>query len=558
MSEESHAPYLHYISLGGNGEVTKNMHVFETNDDIVVFDAGIGFPQADQLGVDVVIPDVSYLVERRSKVRAIVISHAHEDHIGALPYIVKEMTNIPIYAAKLPRGFIQAKLTEKNLLKGQPIHLIEPEKGPFKVGQFEIFPYRVNHSVPDPLGFFIKTPVGNMVFSPDFKFDWTPVDGKLFEVGKLAALAQQGVLALFSDSLGVNREGYTESEQMIQKAFEREMQDARGQVFITTMSSNISRMQQAINASVKYGRKVVPAGRSIDQNIQTAINLGYLKAPDGVVIPMDKARRLPHHKKTYIIAGSFGQQGSALDRLSRGEHRSIELKEGAVVVFSADPIPGIADQVGGVIDRLIELGTQVVYSDIQDDLHVSGHGSKGDISMMIGLTRPEFFVPIGGTARHHRGYRNLVEEMGFDPKTVFELNGNETVMFGVHSAKPGPNVELKDVFVDGSLVGDVGKIILEDRKQLSQDGVFVVIVRKEQNGKLSQYVDVVSRGFVFQGEAGDVTKKARQLAGKTVGGTNISEWNKTREKLSEKLRGLFYSKTKREPLIVPVVIDIRN
>lgn len=558
MSEESQAPYLHYISLGGNGEVTKNMHMFETNDDIVVFDAGIGFPQADQLGVDVVIPDVSYLVQRRAKVRAIVISHAHEDHIGALPYIVKQLTNIPIYAAKLPRGFIQAKLAEKNLLKGQTINLIEPENGPFKVGQFEIFPYRVNHSVPDPLGFFIKTPVGNIVFSPDFKFDWTPVDGKLFEVGKLASLAQQGVLALFSDSLGVSREGYTESERMIQQAFEREMQDARGQVFITTMSSNISRMQQAINASVKYGRKVIPSGRSIDQNIQTAINLGYLHAPEGVVVPMDKARRLPHHKKTYIIAGSFGQPGSALDRLSRGEHRSIELKEGAVVIFSADPIPGIADQVGGVIDRLIERGARVVYSDIQDDLHVSGHGSKGDIAMMIGLTRPEYFVPIGGTVRHHRGYRNLVEDMGFDPKTVFELNGFQTVMFGQHTAKMGPLVEQKDVFVDGSLVGDVGRVILEDRKHLAEEGVFVVIVRKDADGKLSQRVDVISRGFIFQAESGDVTKKARQLASRTVGGTTIAEWSKTREKLTEKLKGFFYSKTKREPLILPVVIDLRD
>jgi len=556
MPENSNTPYLHYIPLGGNGEVTKNMHVFETQDDIVVFDAGIGFPQADQLGVDVVIPDVSYLIQKRHKVRGIVISHAHEDHIGALPYIVKELTNVPIYATKLPRGFIQAKLAEKNLLKGQPLHLIEPEKGAFKVGKFEINPYRVNHSVPDALGLFVRTPVGNIVMSPDFKFDWTPVDGHPFEVGKLASLAQDGVLALFSDCLGSNRDGYTESERSIEKAFDRELRDAKGQVFITTMSSNISRIQQAINVSHKYGRKVVPAGRSIDQNIQTALNLGYLKVPDGAVIDQEKARRMPGHKKTYLVAGAMGQPGSALDRLSRGEHRSIQIKPGAAVIFSADPIPGVGDQVGSAIDRLIEKGVRVVYSDIQDDLHVSGHGSKGDLSLMVGLTRPEFFIPIGGTRRHQRGYTTLVEDMGYDPKTVFELLGNQTVMFHEHDAKLGPEIETRDVFVDGSLVGDVGKIVLEDRMQLSQDGVFVIIMRKDKEGKLSNIVDVISRGFVFQAESGELVKHAKQLAGKTVQGTHIKEWNKTKEKLTEKLRSLFFSKTKREPLILPVVIDL--
>jgi ribonuclease J len=546
---------LTYIPMGGAGRVTQNMHVFESENDILIVDVGIGMPEADQFGVDVVIPDVSYLKAKQNKIRGILITHAHEDHIGGLPYILKEIGTPPIWAAKLPRGFIQNKLAEHNLLHGQTINLIEPEKGLFKIGEFEVNPYRVNHSVPDALGFFIRTPIGNFVYSPDFKFDWTPVDGNLFEIGKLSSMAQEGVLGLFSDCLGSNREGYTASERKIQFAFEREMEGAPSQVFISTVSSNISRMQQAINASIKYNRRVVPVGRSIEKNMEIARNLGYLKAPDGIVVPLDRARKIPPRRITYIIAGSYGQKGSALDRVARAEHRQIRMRDDAVVIFSADPIPGIIDQVNIMIDTLTERGARVVYSEVQDDLHVSGHGSQGDLSTMIGITRPKYFVPLGGTARHQRAYAGLVENMGFDSNNVFELRAGQTVRFKKDHAELGEKVETRDVFVDGGLVGDVGRIVLEDRMQMAAEGVCVIAVRKDREGKLDPRIEASSRGFIFMFESGDLVKKVNAIGHKIIRGKRVSDWNGIKEKLDRELTNFFYRKIKRKPLILPVLVN---
>lgn len=547
---------LRYIPLGGAGRVTQNMHVFESDNDIMIIDTGIGMPEADQFGVDVVIPDVTYLKSKQNKIRGILISHAHEDHIGGLPYILKELNSPPIWAARLPQGFIQNKLAEHNLLQGQTMHLIEPEKDPFKIGEFEIHPYRVNHSVPDALGFFIKTPIGNIVYSPDFKFDWTPVDGNLFDIGKLSNLAREGVMVLFSDCLGSNREGYTQSERKIQYAFEREMEDVESQVFISTVSSNISRMQQAINASIKYHRKVIPVGRSIEQNLEIARNLGFVKVPEGVIVSLEHARKIPPRKSTYIIAGSYGQKGSALDRVARGEHRQIRMRDDAVVIFSADPIPGIIDQVNTVIDTLTERGARVVYSETQDDLHVSGHGSQGDLSMMIGITRPQYFVPIGGTARHQRSYSYLVERMGFDPKTVFELRSGQTVQFTKDAARLGEKVETKDVFVDGNLVGDVGRVVLEDRMQMATEGVCIVVIKKKKDGSLDNRVDVFSRGFIYMFESGEWVKMIYRIAGRILHNKKASDWNGLKDRLDKEIGNFLFKKIKRRPLILPVMVNI--
>lgn len=546
---------VRYISLGGAGNVTQNMHVFETEEDIIILDVGIGFPDTEQLGVDVVIPDVSYLISRKNKIRAIVISHAHEDHIGGLPYVLNDLGNPPVYASKLAQGFIRGKLSEYSNLKHQSLVLIEPEKGSIRLGGFEIVPYRVNHSVPDALGFFIRTRIGNFVYSPDFKFDWTPVDNVLFDVGKIAKLAEEGVMALFSDSLGSTRDGFTESERIIEQAFENEMASAKGQVFITTMSSNISRMQQALNVSLKHGRRVVPVGRSIDQNIQIAANLGYLQIPDGSIVSIEDSRRMNPRKLTYIIAGSFGQKGSALDRLSRGENKQIRLREGAVVIFSADPIPGVADQVGSVIDNCINRGAKVVYSDIQDNLHVSGHGSKGDLAMMAGIVRPRYFVPIGGQTRHQRGYRDLVTKMGFDPRTVFEMRDNQTIVFDGNGARWGEPVEVREVFVDGGLIGDVGKVVLRERQQLAAEGVVVIIVKK-QGDQLQPSVTVESRGFVFKSSSDEIISQVAGVASRVVGKRSVKDWNNIKDELDKKVGSLVYQKIKRRPLIVPVLVNL--
>ncbi|MCA9391760.1 ribonuclease J [candidate division WWE3 bacterium] len=543
-----------YLSLGGSGNVTQNMHVLETEKDIIILDAGIGFPDTDQFGVDVVIPDISYLYPKLKKIKAIMISHAHEDHIGGLPYLIEDLGRPPIYATKLARGFIENKLEEHNRLKNQSMVLVEPEKGPITLGDFTIYPYHVNHSIPDALGYFIKTPIGNIVFSPDFKFDWTPVDNVLFDVAKLTDLAKDGVHTLISDCLGSTREGYTQSERTIQKAFENEISDAKGQVFITTMSSNISRVQQAINASIKYNRRVVPVGRSIERNIEIAGKLGYLNAPDGVVVSMDEARRMKPSKLTYIVAGSFGQKGSSLDRLSRGEHRMVHLKDNAVVIFSADPIPGVYDQVGSVIDNLMARGVRVVYSDIQDDMHVSGHGSKGDLSIMIGLTRPKYFIPIGGQIRHQHGYKDLVEDMGFDPRSVFILTDGQTVQLTQNHAQTGKPIELRDVFVDGRLVGNVGKTILEERMQLGQEGMLGVIVAKHGD-KLDSHVQILSKGFVFKPESDElITAVANQAKG-IIGKRKVAEWNKVKDELEKKIGSHIYSKVKRRPMVVATLVD---
>ncbi len=543
-----------YISLGGYGNVTQNMHAFETEKDIIIIDAGIGFPDSEQLGVDVVIPDTTYLKKRKHKIRALVISHAHEDHIGGVPYVIDDLGNPPIYATRLARAFLQNKLAEHKKLKGQKIITIQPDTASLNFGDFEIVPYHVNHSIPEAQGFFIRTPAGNIVYSPDYKFDWTPIDGQLFEVGKLARLATEGVLALFSDCLGATREGFTKSERSIQDVFENIMADATGQVFITTMSSNISRMQLAINASMKFGRKVVPVGRSIVQNLDIARNLGYIKAPDATFLELHEARRYKPSKLTYIIAGSFGQEGSALDRLSRGENRSIKLKKNAVVIFSADPIPGVHVQVGAMIDRLISQDVKVVYSEIQDNLHVSGHGIQGDMALMIGLTQPKYFVPIGGEVRHQHAYRELVSNMGFDPNNVFELKSGETVEFAKNSAKLGDKVEVKDVFVHGKLVGDVGQTILSERSQLAEEGVVVIALRKEGE-RLSDKVVVESRGFVYRSSHDEITKEVVSKVKKIIKGRKISSWKEVKEDVEKRISGLIYTRIKRRPMVVVVLVN---
>lgn len=549
------------VPLGSAGRVNRNMFVYEYMpdglhiQDIMIVDCGVEFPDADQLGIDLIIPDVSYLIDKLDKIRGIVITHAHEDHFGALPYILKDLNNPKIYAAKLVIGFIENKLKDFGGSAGQSFHVIEPETDTFDLGAFHIIPFRVNHSVPDTCGMFIKTPVGNLIHAADFKFDWTPVDGKMFEIGKLARLAEEGVTLLASDSLGSTNEGYTHSEITIQETFEREIEHATGQVFITTISSNISRMQQAVNASIKYGRKVCLTGRSISQNAQVAQKLGYLNVPEGTLIEPRDANKLPLNQITYILAGCYAQEGSGLDRVSRGEHREIILAEGATVIFSADPIPGVHDLVGALIDRLTERGANVVYSDIQDNLHVSGHGSRGDLSIMIGLTRPKHFMPIGGEARHQREYALMVEQMGFDRKSVFELRPGETLLIDDQDVQKGETIAVRDVFVDGTGVGDVGNVVLRDRQVLSENGIVVVLLQKGKNGSLTGSVDIVSRGFVYMADSAELITQATKLVKEELQQEHVKNWTKVKEKVERRLEKFFFKATGRKPMIVAFLIN---
>lgn len=560
------AAAVRVVPLGSAGHVNRNMFVYEylpdgsTIEDIVIVDCGVEFPDSEQLGVDLIIPDITYLLDKLDKVRGIVITHAHEDHFGALPYVLKELHKPPIYAAKLVLGFIQNKLSDSaGLADNQEFNEIIPETDEaFHLGNFQITPFRVNHSVPDTMGLFIKTPVGNLIHAADFKFDWTPVDGKQFEVSKLARLAEEGVLLLASDSLGSTNEGYTHSELAIQETFERYIEEARGQVFITTISSNISRMHQAVEASRKYGRKVCFVGRSIGQNVKVARTLGYMDFPDDVVVEPRDARNLQPNQITYIIAGCYAQEGSGLDRVSRQAHRDIMLLPDATVIFSADPIPGVHDLVGTLIDRLTLLGATVAYSAIQDNLHVSGHGARGDLCLMVGLTRPKYFMPIGGDPRHQRAYAEMVEHMGYRRDYVFEMRTTETLYIQEGEVKLGEPITVKDVFVDGSGVGDVGNVVIRDRQILSDSGIVVVVLQKGAQGKLSPTVDIVSRGFVYMSSSGDLIKESERVVLEEIKDQSVRNWSKVRESIEKKLADFLYKQTGRNPMIVAFLTNPRQ
>ena len=534
--------------------VNKNLFVYEYEEHIVIVDCGIGFPESEQLGIDVVIPDISYLKDKLKHIRGIVITHGHEDHYGALPYVLEDLDFPPVYTSKLVNGFTQVKLKEHGLLKRARLHIF-PTDDSFSLGCFNFTPYRVNHSIPDAFGFFIKTPVGNIVHASDFKFDWTPVDGKKFEIGKLARLAQEGTRCLLTDCLGANSEGYTRSELFIQDTFEEEIENAPRQVFITTVSSNISRIQQAVNASRKFGRKVAFMGMSILQNTEVARNLGYLDISSKDIVPIEKIHSYPDEKLTVLIAGSYGQSSSSLARVASDSHTLIKLKPSAVVIFSADPIPGVYDQVGALIDKLVERGARVAYSEIQENLHVSGHGSQGDLSILAGIVRPDYFVPIGGSPRHQRAYAQLVERMGFARGNVLELRDGEGIIISPNSVEQKKMVSLTDVFVDGSSVGDVGKVVLHDRQVMAEEGIFIVIIKKDARGMLRDSVDVISRGFVYMAISDKLVGNAKDIAKQAIRNKKASDWNHVRGQIEKQLSGFLYRKTKRNPMVLPVLVD---
>jgi ribonuclease J len=438
---------LKVLSLGGWSDVTQNIYVYETPKDIVVIDCGIGFPDDVGSEDEVVVPDISYLLERKGKIRGIVISHGHLDHYGALPFLLSKLGNPPIYASRLVRGFINSQMADFNL-QSPKVNLIDPSKGAIRLGSFEIFSFRVNHSVPDSLGFCINTPAGKIFHVSDYKFDLTPVDGRVFQINKAARLAHPQVLALFSDCLGAVHPGFTSSEKEIKNIFNQIIRDTKGQLFITTLSSNISRFQQAIEASFNHGRKIVLVGRSVEEKIRVAQRLGYLNVGKKDLVPLKKAKKYSQNQLTYLIAGSYGQSNSALSRLAGDEYRDIKLEKDAVVVFSADPAPpGTKETVDTLVDKLTLKGAKVYYYEIQENLHVSGHGSANDIRLLFSLVNPKYFIPIGGNPRHVRAYSFLAEEMGAKSGQVLELFTGEVLEFSPNFARVAGKIEIKEHIV---------------------------------------------------------------------------------------------------------------
>ncbi len=547
---------LKFIAISGTTGVTENLYVYEYGNDMIVVDCGVGFPETEMYGVDLVIPDFSYVIANKSKLRAIIISHGHEDHLGALPFLLKEVkTNV--YATKLVVGFIQDKL-EDYKMDSTNVKVFDPDRDQLTFGVFKVTPFRVAHSVPDGVGFCIDTPEGKMFHVPDYKFDWTPVDGRPFDAVKVASLAAGGALALASDSLGATSPGYTESERAIEERIEGVLRHVTGKVYLTTISSNISRMQQTINAAARLGRKVVLIGRSIEKKAGIAKDLGYLFYQNGVVISPKVASKLPDRQILYIISGCYGQPGSALYRLALGEHDFLKVGKGDAVIFSADPAPpGSKANVDFLVDKFIEGDVDVHYYDMQEDLHVSGHGSQKDIEMLFALVKPKYYIPIGGTIRHMRAYGQIAESMGAKESDVLELLPGEIVEFSGQVARRAGKIPVREVLVDGLGIGDVGNTVLRDRHILSKEGIVIAITHFDRNeGRLLDNPELISRGFVFEQKYGRILDDAAHELFDALSKKKSINTNVVRNTSIDFLEKYFYQKTGRRPMILPVIVEV--
>jgi len=543
---------LRLIPLGGVGEIGKNMMLMEYGENIIVIDAGLMFPENYMLGIDIVIPDISYLLEHKDKVRGIIITHGHEDHIGGLPYVLPQV-NAPIYATKLTRGLIEVKLKEHKLLKATSLHTIQPGDI-LDLGPFHIEFFRVCHSIPDGVGLAVETPVGLVVHSGDFKFDHSPVDGRLTDFAKLAELGQRGVLVLLSDSTNAETPGYTHSEQEIGETFDRIFSKAKGRVIVATFASNISRIQQVIEMAERHNRRVGVVGRSMVNNVKMATELGYLNVSPDMLLTIGEINRLPPRKVVMVCTGSQGEPTSALVRMASDEYRSISIRPGDTVIVSATPIPGNEELINHTLNNLFRLGADVYYDELLD-VHVSGHASREEQKLMINLIKPRFFVPIHGDYRHLVLHAQMAQQLGIPAKNIFVIESGQVLEFDGNEGWLGEEVAGGYVFVDGLGVGDVGQVVLRDRQHLSRDGFLIAVVAvDEKTGELLAEPDIISRGFVYMREAEDLIEQAKEqvVTALEKRGPPAVVSTKIKETLSEFL----YEQTRRRPMILPVVIEV--
>ena len=547
---------LQIIPLGGLGEIGKNMTVIRFGDDIVVIDCGLMFPDDDMLGIDLVIPDISYLQENRNLVRAIVLTHGHEDHIGALPYVLKEL-NVPVYGTRLTLGILEGRLKETNVSAASLVPVKPREQiqvGPFKIGFFSMC-----HSIADAVGVSIKTPVGTIVHSGDFKFDQTPVDGNVADLHRLAELGDQGVLVLLADSTNAERAGHTLSERTVGLTFEEEFRNAKGRILIATFSSNVHRIQQAVDTAAKYRRKVAILGRSMMNVVNIAIELGYLHIPENVLIDIDEINNYPAADLVVITTGSQGEPMSALTRMASNDHRKVEIVPGDTVIISATPIPGNEKLVSRTIDLLFRQGAKVVY-ERTSGIHVSGHASREELKLLHNLIRPKFFVPVHGEYRHLIKHAQLAQEMGMPKERIFVAENGQVLEFGPDRGVMAGKVTAGKVLVDGLGVGDVGNIVLRDRRQLSQDGILIVVITiDKQSGVVVAGPDIVSRGFVYVRESEALMETAREKVLQALercdmtGGT---EWATIKSTVRDSIGKFLYEKTRRRPMILPLIMEV--
>ena len=547
---------LKIIPLGGVNEIGKNMTVFEYGNDIIVVDCGVSFPEDDMLGVDLVIPDISYLVKNKDKIRGFILTHGHEDHIGALPYVLREI-NVPVYGTRLTLGLVDIKLKEHGI-KNAAFQIVKANDI-LKLGAFTLEFIKTSHSIADSVALAIHTPVGVVVHTSDFKIDYTPIDGQVIDLAKFALLGKKGVLALLADSTNVERPGYTMSEKTVGQTFESIFADAPGRIIVATFASNIHRIQQIINAAVKYGRKVCISGRSMANVIAVAMELGYLDVPKKTLIDVDKVDSYPSDKIVIITTGTQGEPMSALTRMAAAEHKKLEIIPGDMVIISATPIPGNEKLVYKVINQLFQRGANVIYESLAD-VHVSGHACQEELKLIHTLVKPKFFIPVHGEFRHLKQHAMLAESLGMPRENIFLVDIGNVIELTHNSCKVTGTVTAGRVLVDGLGVGDVGNIVLRDRKHLSQDGLIVVVVTiSRETGGVIAGPDIISRGFVYVRESEELIEQARQVVKDTLDKCeqqNITDWATLKTNIKDELRNFLYEKTKRNPMILPIIMEI--
>ena len=547
------------FALGGVGEIGKNMYVVQYGNDIVVVDSGLKFPEEDMLGVDIVIPDITYLTENRDKVRGILITHGHEDHIGGLPYVLKSL-NVPVYGTKLTLGLIEVKLREAGLLGETKRVLIHPDSV-VQLGSIRASFFRTNHSIPDSVGICLDTPEGTVVITGDFKFDHTPVNGQYADLHRMAEIGSRGVLALLSDSTNAERPGFTPSERKVGQELEDIFRKSRQRVVVATFASNVHRIQQVINAAMATRRKLTVIGRSMVNVVSIASELGYLHIPEGMLVEPEDVGKLPADRVVILCTGSQGEPMSALSRMARSAHKKVDILPGDTVIISATPIPGNERFVGRTIDELFRLGANVIYGPTASStVHVSGHGSQEELKLMLNLMKPKYFIPVHGEYRMLRQHALLAESVGIEKDRIFLLDIGDTVEIQNGAARKGNKVPSGSVLIDGLGVGDVGNIVLRDRKLLSQDGILVVVVTlSKQDGTILSGPDIISRGFVYVRESEGLMEEATRIVTQTLNkltNDNVNEWASLKTNVKDVLGRYLYEQTRRRPMILPIIMEV--
>lgn len=547
------------FALGGVGEIGKNMYCVQYANDIIVIDSGLKFPEQDMLGIDIVIPDIGYLTENRDKVRGIIITHGHEDHIGGLPYVLKHL-NVPLYATKLTMGLIEAKLKEANLL-GTTNRILINADSVLSLGSITASFFKTNHSIPDSVGVALDTPEGVVVHTGDFKFDQTPVNDQYADLHRMAEIGKKGVLALLSDSTNAERPGYTGSERSVGVEIEEVFRKAKQRVVIATFASNIHRVQQVFDAAAATNRKVTVIGRSMVNVVSIASELGYLNIPDGMLIEPEEVNKLAADRVVILSTGSQGEPMSALTRMARSTHRKVDILPGDTVIIAATPIPGNERDVGRTVDELFRIGANVIYGPGSvTGVHVSGHGSQEELKLMLNLMRPKYFIPIHGEYRMLRQHGLLAESVGMAKEDIFMCDIGDTVEIQNGVARKGSKVQSGNILIDGLGVGDVGNIVLRDRKLLSQDGILVVVVTlSKQDGKILSGPDIISRGFVYVRESEGLLEEANRIVTNTLTklmNENVNEWASLKTNVKDVLGRFLYEQTRRRPMILPIIMEV--